>query len=180
MPSRVGRHFSDPPSAAIDRTRVERSRQALGAKPLPVDIDLSTQSIDVAALRRALEAYRVRAVIHVHLFGLCGREVADLYRQYGAALCRRLRPVPRGQEHNHADCATGPLASASVRASCCGLERAGAVATNSDDLAERVRLARHEGELCGHLVAEFGLHSLPLNKGPMSPDRTQGLLVAGA
>lgn len=122
---------------------------ALGARPVLIDIDPTTASMDLAALREALCVYPIRAVIHVHLFGLCinAVEVTELCRSHGAAY------VADCAQFLGDRCATsllvdsGPTCFSFGESKLLRLGEGGAVATNSDDLAERLRLARHEGEV---------------------------------
>jgi perosamine synthetase len=122
---------------------------ALGARPLLVDIDLSTQSMNVTALRIALDTYRVRAVIHVHLFGLCtgADEVADLCREHGAAYVADCAQFLGDSSTTRRIAERGVACFSFGESKLLRLGEGGAVATNSSELAERIRLARHEGEL---------------------------------
>lgn len=136
---------------------------ALGARPVLIDIDPTTASMDLAALREALRGYPIRAVIHVHLFGLCKNavEVTELCRSHGAAY------VADCAQFLGDRCATsflvdsGPACFSFGESKLLRLGEGGAVATNSDELAERLRLARHEGELWTRLRSSRLVGALP-------------------
>lgn len=122
---------------------------ALGARPLLVDIDPRTASMDVAALQEALLTHPIRAVIHVHLFGLCqcAVEVAELCRIHGAAYVSDCAQFLGDRDATRSLAESGPACFSFGESKLLRLGEGGAVTTNSDELAERLRLARHEGEL---------------------------------
>lgn len=114
-----------------------------------VDIAKSHQCIDVESLRSSVRSTDIDAVIFPALFGACNgyEEIADICRTKGI--------------HLVFDCAQflGDRLATSRMAEyglCCfsfgeskilRIGEGGAVATNSDTLAERIRLFRHEGEM---------------------------------
>lgn len=122
---------------------------ALGARPVLVDIDPHTASMDVAALREALHTYPIRAVIHVHLFGSCqdAVEVAELCSSRGAAYVADCAQFLGDRHATGLLAESGPTCFSFGESKLLRLGEGGAVTTNSDELAERLRLARHEGEL---------------------------------
>jgi perosamine synthetase len=122
---------------------------ALGARPVLVDIDPSTQSMDVSSLRIALKSYPIRAVIHVHLFGLCARvqEVSDLCTRHGAVYLSDSAQFLGDQTATSWLADRGAVCFSFGESKLLRLGEGGAIATNSSEFAERVRLARHEGEL---------------------------------
>lgn len=113
------------------------------------DIDLSNHCIDCTHLDDHLRAGKIDAVLSPHLFG-CYEGAAEV-----AAICRR-HDVPVIFDFAQMlgnRVTTSAMAQAGL---CCfsfgeskllRIGEGGAVATNSGDLAERVRLFRHEGEL---------------------------------
>jgi perosamine synthetase len=121
---------------------------ALGAIPVPIDIDPENQSMLPADLAAMFGRYAIRAVIHVHLFG------QSVYVDEIAALCRR-----NGAAYI-ADCAqflgnrpvTAVLAQQGAVCFSFGdskllrIGEGGAIATNFKELAEKLRRVRHEGE----------------------------------
>ena len=120
----------------------------LGARPVFVDVDAETLMIDAAAVRAALTP-RTRAIIPVHLFGLC----ADM-----DPLCvvAREAGVPLLEDAAQAIGATykGRAAGSMGRAACFSFfpsknlgayGDAGLVTTNDESLAGRIRLLRTHG-----------------------------------
>ena len=138
---------------------------AIGAIPVPIDIDPENQSMDPEELAAVFNQFSIRAVIHVHLFGQSAyiEEIVALCRQNGAAYiadCAQLlgnRPV------------TALLAQQGTACFSFGdskllrIGEGGAIATNSDELAERLRRVRHEGEQWTRLGASrlAGLKPVP-------------------
>lgn len=123
------------------------SAEYVGAKPVFVDVDLSTYNIDPERLEAAITP-RTKAIIAVHLFGLAAPMDEIL------AIAR-----PRGiQVIEDAACAIGTtykgrLVGAIGDIGCFSFHprkavttgEGGAVTTNRDDLAERVRSQRNHG-----------------------------------
>ncbi|MGY3587845.1 perosamine synthetase [Bradyrhizobium sp. USDA 4341] len=123
------------------------SAEYVGAKPVFVDVDLSTFNIDPERLEAAITP-RTKAIIAVHLFGLAAPMDEIL------AIAR-----PRGiQVIEDAACAIGTtykgrLVGAIGDIGCFSFHprkavttgEGGAVTTNRDDLAERVRSQRNHG-----------------------------------
>ncbi|SEC59497.1 DegT/DnrJ/EryC1/StrS family aminotransferase [Bradyrhizobium erythrophlei] len=123
------------------------SAEYVGAKPVFVDVDLSTFNIDPERLEAAITP-RTKAIIAVHLFGLAAPmdEIMAIAR-------------PRGiQVIEDAACAIGTtykgrLVGAIGDIGCFSFHprkavttgEGGAVTTNRDDLAERVRSQRNHG-----------------------------------
>jgi dTDP-4-amino-4,6-dideoxygalactose transaminase len=121
---------------------------AVGARPVLVDIDPVWHTMDVTALQNALQRYPIRAAIHAHLFGCCRNveQIVALCKQHGAAY------IADAAQFLGDRTATSMLADAGATCFSFGeskllrLGEGGAVATNSCELAERLRLSRHEGE----------------------------------
>ncbi|WP_375775721.1 DegT/DnrJ/EryC1/StrS family aminotransferase [Bradyrhizobium sp. ma5] len=123
------------------------SAEYVGAKPVFVDVDLSTYNIDPERLEAAITP-RTKAIIAVHLFGLAAPMDEIL------AIAR-----PRGiQVIEDAACAIGTtykgrLVGAIGDIGCFSFHprkavttgEGGAVTTNRDDLAARVRSQRNHG-----------------------------------
>lgn len=138
---------------------------SIGAIPVPIDIDPENQSMDPRELEAAFNQYAIQAVIHVHLFGRSAyvEEIVALCRRNGTAYvadCAQLlgnRPVTTLlAQHGTACFSFGD--SKLLR-----IGEGGAIATNSDELAERLRRARHEGEQWTRLGASrlAGLKPVP-------------------
>jgi perosamine synthetase len=124
---------------------------ACGAKPVFVDIK-KDYNIDHAAFRRALSP-RTRAVIPVHLYGYPADmdEIREVASSRGVAViedaAESLGATYRGTQ-------TGKLSDAgcfsmyATKVATSG--EGGAISTDDDDLAERLRLVRNHGMVHGY------------------------------
>lgn len=142
----------------------------LGAKPLFVDVDASTGLLDVDSLRNALTRHSVKAVIHPHLFGTAQNtaKVAELAANYGACYVADSAQF-LGQRHATqlmAECGSACFSFGESKLLRVG--EGGAVATNSDSVAERLRMARHEGEQWTRLGASRLTTNLPTPRDVLS------------
>lgn len=145
----------------------------LGATPIFVDIDPATYNISVAALKELLETrcqvlqgevmisprdddrkMRLRAIIPVHLFGLCCDmdAIQEMSRQYGIALIEDAAQAI-GAEYRTRDTrvhragAMGKIGCFSFYPSknLGAAGDAGLVACRDEDLAHRLQIARQHG-----------------------------------
>lgn len=124
---------------------------ACGATPVFVDVLDSEATLDPAALERALDGNpRIRAVVATHLYGRLARmaELLDTCRARGIAVvedCAQAHGV-RGSDGKHAG-AYGDAAAFSFypTKNLGALGDAGAVVTDDDAIAERVRALRQYG-----------------------------------
>jgi dTDP-4-amino-4,6-dideoxygalactose transaminase len=119
-----------------------------GATPVPVEPDPGTFNIDPSRIEAAITA-RTRAIIPVHLYGQTAdmepimdiarrralKVVEDSAQAHGAA-CRGRRAGALGDAAGHSFYPTKNLGA---------LGDAGAVTTDDDSLAERVRILRNYG-----------------------------------
>jgi dTDP-3-amino-3,4,6-trideoxy-alpha-D-glucose transaminase len=111
---------------------------AVGAVPVPVDVDATTAAIDLTAAAAAVTP-ATRAVVPVHLYGRPA-EVPDL----GV-------PVIEDAAQAHGALPPGPLTTRAVTYSFYptknlgGIGDGGAVVTDDDDLAAELRLLRAHG-----------------------------------
>ncbi len=119
-----------------------------GARPVFVDVDATTYNLDHRLLGSALTA-RTRAILPVHLFGqTCDMEpILDLARGRGIAVIEDASQA-HGAEYK------GRRAGSLGRAGCFSFYpaknlgaygEAGAVVTDDDELAARIRLLRDHG-----------------------------------
>src|SRR5512143_221385 len=134
----------------------------VGARPVFVDIDLKTFNIDPAAIEAAITP-KTRAVLPVHLFGqpadmerieaLCTRcgllLIEDCAQSFGAAAGKRM---------------TGALGALgcfsffpSKNLGCYG--DGGMVTTNSDELAEQLKVLRNHGSKVRYHHSVIGYNS---------------------
>jgi dTDP-4-amino-4,6-dideoxygalactose transaminase len=120
----------------------------LGAVPVPVEPDPATWNIDVTRIERAVTP-RTRALLPVHLYG----QSADLAPMVDIARRRGLAVVEDAAQA-HGACYRGERIGAHGDAvawsfypgkNLGALGDGGAVTTNRDDVADRIRVARNYG-----------------------------------
>ena len=118
----------------------------LGAKPVFVDVDPATFNIDAAAVSKAVTA-KTKAIVPVHLFG----QLADM-----DAVMRAAGDVPviedaaqaiGATQHGRPACSIGKVGCLSFypTKNLGAFGDAGAVCTNDDAVADRLRLLREHG-----------------------------------
>jgi dTDP-4-amino-4,6-dideoxygalactose transaminase len=119
-----------------------------GATPVPVDCDPRTQNLDAAQLREAVSP-RTRAIIAVHLFGQPADldPILEVGRRHGL---RVIEDVAQAHGARYKGRRVGSLGDAAgfsfyPTKNLGALGDAGAVVTNDDDLAAKVRLIRNYG-----------------------------------
>lgn len=122
---------------------------ATGAAPVFVDIDPQTYTLDPNHLARALSA-RTRAIVPVHLYGLCAEmdAVHDFAGQHGLLVIEDAAQAHGATYKGKKAGSIGTLACFSFyptkNLGACG--DAGAVVTNDAELADRLRKLRNYGE----------------------------------
>jgi dTDP-4-amino-4,6-dideoxygalactose transaminase len=123
-----------------------------GAVPVLADIEPATFNLDPEAVRAVLKAPQptpIRAILPVHLFGQCAdwTSFARLGREHGLKLIEDAAQAWGAEWKGVKAGALGDAAAFSFyptkNLSAAG--DAGMVATNSDELAERVRMLRQHG-----------------------------------
>ncbi|MCS7176194.1 MAG: DegT/DnrJ/EryC1/StrS family aminotransferase [Candidatus Kapabacteria bacterium] len=121
----------------------------VGARPVFVDIDPETYTLNPELLPRALSP-RTRAILPVHLFGHCAEMNAILEIAHSAGL-----PVIEDAAQAHGSRYYGRLAGTMGTMGCFsfyptknigGYGDAGAVVTNDEELAMKLRLLRNYGQ----------------------------------
>ncbi len=123
---------------------------ALGARPVPVEVDERTFVMDPEWIAAAISP-RTRAIIPVHLYGHPApmTELIDLARRHGLAVIEdaaqahgaTLGGQPIGTFGDAAAWSFYPVKNLGAAGD------AGAITTNDDALARRLRLARNQGSL---------------------------------
>lgn len=119
----------------------------VGAKAVFADIDLSTFNIDPAAVEGAITP-RTRAIVAVHLFGLAApmRELRALAARQGLAI---IEDAACGIGTTYEGAPVGALGDLGCFSfhprKIVTTGEGGAVTTNRDDLAARVRVLRNHG-----------------------------------
>jgi dTDP-4-amino-4,6-dideoxygalactose transaminase len=135
---------------------------ALGAKPVFADIRPDTYNIDSAELQRRVTP-RTRAIVVVHLYGLA----ADMDPILAFAKSRSLPVIEDNAQAigaSYKGRRTGSLGDAACfsfyptkNLGACG--DAGLVATNSTEIAARIRTLRNHGQTAKYLSSEPGWNS---------------------
>jgi dTDP-4-amino-4,6-dideoxygalactose transaminase len=119
-----------------------------GAKPIPVEPDLRTYNLDPQRLRAAITP-RTRAILSVHLYGQPAdmAPILAIAREHGLKVIEDTAQAHGAQYRGRR---TGSLADAAGFSFYPGknlgaLGDAGAIVTNDDALADRVRMLRNYG-----------------------------------
>jgi dTDP-4-amino-4,6-dideoxygalactose transaminase len=120
----------------------------LGADPVFVDIDPVTFNVDVAAVERAMTP-RTRAILPVHLFGLCAdmTPLLELSARTGVPLIEDAAQAIGASDHGRAAGTMGLAAAFSFFPSknLGAFGDAGLVTTNDPALAHELQLVRNHG-----------------------------------
>src|SRR5256712_8479683 len=121
-----------------------------GATPVFVDSDAKTRNIDVTKIEAAITS-RTRAIVPVHLYGLTANmpEIAKLAKTRGLFVVEDCAQAIRARGDRFAlgeiSDAVGLRFIIQKNLGCFG--DGGAVATNNEDLATRIRKLRNHGSL---------------------------------
>lgn len=120
-----------------------------GARPLLIDVDPQTLTLDPVSLARACERISVKAVIPVHLYGAPAdmSRILEIAAEYGLVVIEDCAQA-HGAMINGRMCGTlGDLAAFSFypTKNLGALGDAGVIVTSKSDLAVRVRLLREYG-----------------------------------
>jgi len=124
---------------------IERS----GARPVLVDVDPLTLSLDPAALASLCKRMHLKAVIPVHLYGFPADmpQIAEVAARYGVIVIEDCAQAHGAKLHGRTCGTFGEIAAYSFypTKNLGGLGDGGAVVTNDAALADRVRLLREYG-----------------------------------
>jgi dTDP-4-amino-4,6-dideoxygalactose transaminase len=119
-----------------------------GAKPVPVEPDIKTYNIDTTLLEAAVTP-RTRAIIPVHLYGLSADmdPINELAKKYKLIV---IEDAAQAQGGRYKDRRIGSLGNAAATSFYPGknlgaLGDGGAVLTNEDEVADKVRRLRNYG-----------------------------------
>jgi dTDP-4-amino-4,6-dideoxygalactose transaminase len=119
-----------------------------GAVPVPVDVDLATYAIDATRLEAAITP-RVRAVVPVHLYGNPApiNDIVDVCAAHGVAVVEDAAQAHGARLDGRRLGAHGAAAAWSFYPgkNLGAYGDAGAITTNSSQLADRLRLLRNYG-----------------------------------
>lgn len=135
---------------------------AVGATPVLVDVDEETALLDVERAARAVTA-RTRAIVPVHLYGRSVELAAleELCRRHGLALIEDAAQAHGATWHGRRVGGVGSAGCFSFYPSknLGAAGDAGAVVTDADELARRLRLLRDHGQRPKYRHVAFGLNS---------------------
>ena len=133
---------------------------ALGARPVFVDINTQDYTLDISDLKSKITT-KSKAIIPVHLYGHPSDidEIVEIANTYSLDViedaCQSV-----GSTYKHKQTGTiGLMGCFSMYASkvlTCG--EGGAIATNSDNIAEKLRMIRNHGMVEGYDTRVFGLN----------------------
>jgi dTDP-4-amino-4,6-dideoxygalactose transaminase len=123
---------------------------AMGGRPVIIDVDADTLLLDAAACERNLTP-RVKAIVPVHLYGQAAgmRALAELAQRHGLLTivedcCQAHLATSAGQPVG--TFGAGGAFSFYPTKNLAALGDAGAIVTNDEAIAERVRLLRNGGQ----------------------------------
>jgi dTDP-4-amino-4,6-dideoxygalactose transaminase len=133
----------------------------VGARPVFVDVDEATRTIDPNLVARAITR-RTKAILPVHLYGrMCDMSLlAEIAQQRGIALIEDAAQA-HGARHNGRAAGSFGLASCfsfypGKNLGACG--EAGAVTTSDDEVALRIRQLRDHAQAGRHHHLELGFN----------------------
>lgn len=119
-----------------------------GATPIPVEPDIATHNINPKLVAAAITS-RTRAIIPVHLYGLAADmdEINDIAKQYNLIV---IEDAAQAQGSLYKDKVAGSLGDSAATSFYPGknlgaLGDGGAILTNNDDIAKKIRMMRNYG-----------------------------------
>ena len=134
---------------------------AVGATPRLADIDLATFTLDPASLEREITP-AAKAVVPVHLYGQCAdlAAIGALAARHGLALVEDAAQAHGAEDGGRRAGTVGRLGCFSFypTKNLGALGDAGAIATDDEGLAERLRGLRNYGNRGGFRFVEPGLN----------------------
>lgn len=139
----------------------------LGLTPVLVDVDPDTFNIDVACIERAITP-KTKAIVPVHLFGQCAdmEGIMRLAKKHNLAVIEDVAQAI-GADYTFADGSTAKAGTIgtigctsffpSKNLGCYG--DGGALYTNSDELAKKIRMIAHHGQSVQYVHDVLGVNS---------------------
>lgn len=133
-----------------------------GATPVFVDIDPRTALIDPAAIEAAISS-RTKAIVPVHLYGQCAdmTAIGEIARRHGLQM---IEDAAQAHGATHAGASVGTVGNVGCFSFYPGKNLGaygdgGAITTNDDMVAERLRLIRNWGGKTKYQHDEVGISS---------------------
>jgi dTDP-4-amino-4,6-dideoxygalactose transaminase len=134
-----------------------------GARPLLVDVDPRTLTLDAEALARLCARIPVKAVVPVHIYGLPANmpRILEIAAEFGAVVVEDCAQAHGAKLEGKACGTWGDIAAFSFypTKNLGGLGDGGAVVTSQAALADRIRLLREYGWRQRHLSEVPGFNS---------------------
>ena len=133
----------------------------LGAKPVYVDIDPKTYNIDPSNIEAAITEH-TKAIMPVSLYGQCPEldEINDIAARHGLAVIEDAAQSFGAQYKNRKSCGITTIACTSFFPSkplgCYG--DGGAIFTNNDEIAQKLRVLRVHGQDRRYHHAKLGIN----------------------
>jgi dTDP-4-amino-4,6-dideoxygalactose transaminase len=133
---------------------------AVGAKPIFVDINTDDYTVDISDLKNKITD-KSKAIIPVHLYGHPSAmdEILELANKYSLNVIEDACQSIGSRFKSKQTGTIGLMGCFSMYASkviTCG--EGGAIATNSEDLAEKLKMIRNHGMVDGYDTRGFGLN----------------------
>ncbi len=133
----------------------------VGARPIFVDIEANTCTMDVSQVKRAITS-RTRAILPVHLYGQMGQldPLLEICERYGLALIEDAAQGHGAEYHGHRAGGIGRVGCFSFYPSknLGAYGEGGAITTNDDSIAARVRLLRDHAQSARYKHDELGFN----------------------
>lgn len=133
----------------------------IGARPVFVDIDPRTYTIDPAAIEAAITP-RTRAIIPVHMYGLCADmdPLLEISERRGIPIIEDSAQAIGAEDRGRRAASMGRIGCYSFypTKNLGAAGDAGMITTNDDALAERLRTLRVHGGLTEYLHTEVGIN----------------------
>jgi perosamine synthetase len=133
---------------------------AVGAKPIFVDINLDDYTVDIFDLKSKI-TNKSKAIIPVHLYGHPSAidEINELADTYSLTViedaCQSVGSSYKGKQTGTVGL-TGCFSMYASKVLTCG--EGGAIATNFDNVAEKLKMIRNHGMFDGYDTRVFGLN----------------------
>ena len=135
---------------------------AVGATPVPVDVELGSANIDVSLIEAAITPH-TKAIIPVHLYGEMAsmREIIDIAQRHSLYVVEDSAQAHGAKYQEMTAGSVGHIGCFSFYPSknLGALGDAGAIITNDERLADRVRLLANYGSVEKYIHRETGMNS---------------------
>ena len=149
-------------TASLSATFTALAISALGARPVFCDVDPVTLTMDPRSLEAALSP-RARAILPVHLYGQCADmdPILDLASRHGLEIVEDCAQAHGAHNQRRAAGSIGEASAVTFypTKNLGAIGDGGAVTTNDDAIAERLRRLRNGGQGDRYRHVEIGVNS---------------------